>query len=195
MLVTRSSPVPRETACFAHSMALSPVAVLPPWVKTSQCSSTRRASIATTMHWLPNFSAASEMRAGFLMAAVLREILSAPARRHSRMVSTERMPPPTVKGMNTFSATFSARDTTVGRSSLEAVMSRNTSSSAPWQSYSVASSTGSPASRIPTKLIPLTTLPSLMSRHGMRRTPLKSWTPGCGEFVLSLWSGLGMAGG
>jgi hypothetical protein len=34
-------------------------------------------------------------------------------------------------------------------------------------------------------LIPLTTLPSLMSRHGMRRTPLKSWTPGCGEFLLS----------
>jgi len=42
-----------------------------------------------------------------------------------------RMPPPTVKGMNTCSAVRAATETMVARPSDEAVMSRNVSSSAP----------------------------------------------------------------
>ncbi len=37
------------------------------------------ASIATTMHWLPNLSAASATKSGLFTAAVLIETLSAPA--------------------------------------------------------------------------------------------------------------------
>ena len=84
-----------------------------------------------------------------------------------RMSSTERIPPPTVNGMNTFSAVLSTTSTIVLRLSLVAVISRNTSSSAPSRSYFSAKATGSPTSFNPTKLTPLTTLPSLTSRHGM----------------------------
>ena len=59
-------------------------------------SFTRLASIATTMHWLPNLADASWMRSGLMMAAVLRLTLSAPALSISRMFSTLRSPPPTV---------------------------------------------------------------------------------------------------
>ena len=65
------------------------------------------------------------------MAAELTDILSAPARRRSLKSSTVRMPPPTVKGMNTVWATWRTMSTTVLLWSEEAVMSRNTSSSAP----------------------------------------------------------------
>src|SRR6266403_2558495 len=57
----------------------------------------------------------------------------------------------------------------VSRASCEAVMSRNTSSSAPWASYASAASTGSPASRRSTNRTPLTTRPSFTSRHGITR--------------------------
>src|SRR5439155_23115979 len=46
-------------------------------------------------------------------------------------------------------------------------MSRYTISSAPCASYSSASTTGSPASRRTTKAVPLTTRPSITSRHAM----------------------------
>src|SRR3989441_10090792 len=55
----------------------------------------------------------------------------------------------------------------MSRASCEAVMSRNTSSSAPWASWAFAASTGSPASRRSTKRTPFTTRPSLTSRQGM----------------------------
>src|SRR6266511_866275 len=55
------------------------------------------------------------------------------------------------------------------RRSCEAVMSRKTSSSAPAASYRRAASTGSPASRSFRNRTPLTTRPSLTSRHGMIR--------------------------
>src|ERR671922_241341 len=57
----------------------------------------------------------------------------------------------------------------MSRASCEAVMSRNTSSSAPWASYATAASTGSPASRRSTNRTPFTTRPSLTSRQGMIR--------------------------
>ncbi len=65
------------------------------------------------------------------MAEELMDILSAPSLKSMRKSSTVRMPPPTVKGINTVSATLRTMSTTVLRLSLEAVMSKNTSSSAP----------------------------------------------------------------
>ena len=78
-----------------------------------------------------------------------------------------RIPPPTVNGINTLSATLLTRSTVVFLPSLDAVISRNTSSSAPDLSYIDATSTGSPASLKSTILVPLTTRPSLQSRHGI----------------------------
>ena len=72
-----------------------------------------------------------------------------------------------MNGINTFSATFLTKSTVVFLPSLEAVISRNTSSSAPDLSYIAATSTGSPASFKSTKLVPFTTRPSLQSRHGI----------------------------
>ena len=71
--------------------------------------------MATTTHCLPNLSAASEIRRGLAIAAELTEILSAPSRSSMRKSSTVRMPPPTVKGMNTVSATRRTMSTTVLR--------------------------------------------------------------------------------
>jgi len=62
--VSRISPAPRQPLRGAKSTASMPVARRPPWVKISQRFSparsvlTRLASIATTMHCAPNFSAA-----------------------------------------------------------------------------------------------------------------------------------------
>ena len=87
--------------------------------------------MATTTHWAPNSSAISEMTSGRSTAAVLTPTLSAPARSMRRASSTERMPPPTVNGMNTSSAVWRTISMVVSRASDDAVMSRNTSSSAP----------------------------------------------------------------
>ena len=90
---------------LAHSTASMPVGRLPPWVKTSHLPGPEAlASMATTMHWLPNFSAASRTSSGRATAAVLIEVLSAPASSSVRMSSTERTPPPTVSGMKHCSA-------------------------------------------------------------------------------------------
>jgi hypothetical protein len=72
------------------------------------------------------------MISGRARAAELRLILSAPARRSVRMSSTERTPPPTVRGMKQRSAVRSMTSMIDLRPSEEAVMSKKTSSSAPW---------------------------------------------------------------
>jgi membrane protein DedA with SNARE-associated domain len=69
--------------------------------------------------------------AGEATAAEFSEILSHPASSIARMSAGLRIPPPTVNGMNTSSATRVATSSMVGRFSWVAVMSRNTSSSAP----------------------------------------------------------------
>ena len=56
------------------------------------------------MHWLPNLSAASATKSGFLTAAELIETLSAPDSSNLRISATVRTPPPTVKGMKQCSA-------------------------------------------------------------------------------------------
>ena len=94
-------------------------------------------------------------------------ILSAPSLRRSLKSSTVLIPPPTVNGIKTFAATSLTMSTTVSLLSELAVISRKTTSSAPALSYALATLTGSPASFKSTKFIPLTTLPSLTSRHGI----------------------------
>src|SRR6266404_5438109 len=172
--VSRISPAPSETTSCAYSTASIPVELRPPWVKISQRSDPPRltslASIATTMHCSPNFSAASLTNSRRLTAAELIETLSAPERNNVRISSTVRTPPPTVSGMKQASAVRRTTSSMVPRFSWVAVMSRKHNSSAPAASYAIAASTGSPASRRSTKLTPLTTLPSLTSRQGITRT-------------------------
>src|ERR1700722_9893534 len=172
--VRRISPAPSDTTSWAYSMASIPVELRPPWVKISQRSEpprfTRLASMATTMHWSPNFSAASLTNSRRLTAAELIEALSAPERSSVLMSSTVRTPPPTVNGMKQASAVRRTTSNMIPRFSWVAVMSRKQSSSAPAASYAIAASTGSPASRRSTKLTPLTTRPSLTSRQGITRT-------------------------
>src|SRR5207237_10009404 len=157
------------------SMASIPVELRPPWVKISQRSPpparlTRLASIATTMHCSPNFSAACLTNSRLETAAELIETLSAPYRSSVLMSSMVRTPPPTVSGMKQASAVRRTTSSMVPRFSWVAVMSRKHNSSAPAASYAIAASTGSPASRRSTKLTPLTTRPSLTSRQGITRT-------------------------
>src|ERR1700682_6236315 len=152
-----------------------PVGLRPPWVKISQASAspgcdTFLASIATTMHWSPNFSAASLTKARRVTAAVLIDTLSAPEVNSARMSSMLRTPPPTVSGMKQASAVRRTTSSMMPRFSWLAGMSRKVSSSAPASSYGIEAATGSPATRELTKLTPLTTRPSLTSRQGMTRT-------------------------
>ena len=77
------------------------------------------------------------------------------------------MPPPTVKGIKTCCATFFTISTVVFLFSLVAVISKNTSSSAPSSEYFFASITGSPAYLKFSKFTPFTVLPSFMSRQGI----------------------------
>ncbi len=65
------------------------------------------------------------------MAAELMEILSAPSRKITLKSSTVRMPPPTVKGINSLLATSLTHLSWVFLASEEAVMSKKTTSSAP----------------------------------------------------------------
>jgi len=91
----------------------------------------RRTSTAATTHWLPKLSARLETSSGERTAAVFTETLSAPARSAAPASVTERMPPPTVKGMKIDSATRDTMSSVVRRASGLAEMSRKTSSSAP----------------------------------------------------------------
>ena len=110
----------RAVTFLAHSTASSPVAVLPPCVKTSQpllgsALSRLRASMATTIHCDPCRAADSPIKSGLLTPAVLIEILSAPAFKRRRISETLRTPPPTVSGINTCPATASITDNMMSR--------------------------------------------------------------------------------
>src|SRR5512141_3228026 len=172
MLVSRISPEPHSSIRRAHATASRPVGLRPPWVYSSPSPGrpgTARASIATTVHWLPNRSAARRTKSESATAAVLIDTLSAPASSRLRISSIVRIPPPTVSGMKTCSAVFRTTSMRMSRFSWDAVISRKTSSSASSRSYRRAISTGSPASRRSTNRTPLTTRPSFTSRHGMIR--------------------------
>jgi hypothetical protein len=140
---SRISPAPSSVARRAQSTASMPVPRRPPWVVTSKPlgvaaglagsgpGRTRRASTDSTTHWEPNCRAASASSPGRAMAAVLSDTLSAPARSRASTSPAERTPPPTVSGMNTCSAVRRTTSYVVSRPPLDAVMSRNVSSSAP----------------------------------------------------------------
>ena len=78
--------------------------------------------------------AAVVMKSGSFTAEELMETLSAPALSRLRKSSILRTPPPTVRGMNTCSAVACTISRMMLRASWLAVMSRKTSSSAPWVS-------------------------------------------------------------
>jgi hypothetical protein len=92
---------------------------------------TRLASAESTTHCEPNCRAASPSSAGLAIAAVFSDTLSAPARSSASTSAHDRTPPPTVSGMNTCSAVRRTTSYMVCLPPLEAVMSRNVSSSAP----------------------------------------------------------------
>src|ERR1039458_2358425 len=99
MLFKTISPAPSDTARFAHFTASSPVGLRAPCEKTPHLSGAIfLASIETTMHWLPNFSAPARIKSGFASAEELMLILSAPARSIVNMSSTDFMPPPRGSG-------------------------------------------------------------------------------------------------
>ena len=116
------------------------------------------------------------MSCGRRSAALLMLILSAPAESIRSTSESSLMPPPTVNGMSVSAATFCTMSVKVLRPSWLAVMSRKTSSSAPWLLYSLPSSTGSPACRSCRKFVPLTVCPSFTSRQGMIRFA-NMWPP------------------
>ena len=104
-------------------------------VRTSQLpDSMRAASRLATVHWAPNAAATSPMSSGRSPAGEVRQTLSAPALSAARASSSVRMPPPITSGMKTDAAVRSATSSTVLRPSVDAVMSRKTSSSAPFAS-------------------------------------------------------------
>ena len=109
------------------------------------------ASIATTIHCLPNNSINSVITFGFFTAPVLIPTLSAPFRRIFLASSNDLTPPPTVNGISITDATFLTKSLIIFLCSSDAVISKKTSSSAPSLLYFLASSTGSPASFIDSK--------------------------------------------
>ena len=127
ILVSNISPAPSSYAFIAHSIASIPISTRPPFLKMFQPlpSSLLFASMATTTHWLPNFIAASDISSGF------KATLSAPSLKTALKSSTVLIPPPTVNGINTVSATLLTISILVALASEDAVISRNTSSSAP----------------------------------------------------------------
>ena len=132
ILVNKISPAPLRSTSFTQSIRSFPVSFLPPWVKTRHwLSDVFFASTATTIHWFPNLSEASDISCGFNTAAVFKLTLSAPAFSIVRMSSRSLKPPPTVKGIKHSEAVRSTTSSMIFRSSLEAVISKNTSSSAP----------------------------------------------------------------
>ena len=87
--------------------------------------------MATTTAWDPKRLAIAVMSDGSARAAELIDTRSAPDSMIRFASSTDRTPPPTVKGIARTSATWATRDVMVEASSGVAVMSRKTNSSAP----------------------------------------------------------------
>ena len=79
--------------------------------------------VLSTMHWRPNASAPSRMISGLRTAIESTLIFSAPALSTSNMSSTDRIPPPTVNGTNTWRATRRTVSRSIFRFSALAVMS------------------------------------------------------------------------
>src|SRR5213082_1089557 len=168
-LVSKISPAPSPAPSSAHSTASARASTRPPRTSASQRSPLRRASMASTTHWQPNWAASSDRSAGRSMAAVFTLTLSAPAASRRRASSTLRTPPPTVRGMRIAARTHATVSSCVARPSGDAATSSTTISSAPWASYAAPCVAGSPASRRSWNRTPFTTRPSRTSRQGTTR--------------------------
>ncbi len=129
--VNRISPAPRSSTSLAHSNNLRSVGTLPPTKCTIHSPSICLASIATTMHCEPNLATKSLINCGFLTADEFIDTLSAPFCNRTSTSSTEEIPPPTVNGIFTFSATLYTKSANVLRFCSVAEMSKKTNSSAP----------------------------------------------------------------
>ena len=75
----------------------------------------RRASIASTTACAPNSLLSSVISSGLRTAAVLTLTFSAPDNKIVRASATDRMPPPTVSGMNTLRAVRATTSAIVSR--------------------------------------------------------------------------------
>ena len=130
----------------------------------------RFASTATTIAWSPNRAAHLGDELG---ACGSRRCSPRSCRRRPRAAARRRRPCAHRRRRSAARTPgrrcARRRRRSVERPSGDAEMSRKQISSAPCASYAAACSTGSPASRSSTKLMPLTTRPSLTSRHGMIR--------------------------
>ena len=143
----------------------------------ARCRACRRASgrepfsvsIATTTAWLPSMSASSSISAGLASAAELTEILSAPASSSAVASSTERMPPPTVNGIETCSATRAATSTAEPALSIVAARRGRRARRRPPRSRRRRARPGRRRRAGSWNLTPLTTRPPATSRHGIRR--------------------------
>ena len=134
------------------------------------------ASIATTVDCEPYFLDISVMRPGFFTACVLMLTLSAPDLNMWSASARLLIPPPTVIGMDISLATDLTTSLRISLPFHDALISRKTISSAPSASYLTASSTGSPTTARSLNLLPLTTLPSSTSRHGITLTTMARYT-------------------
>src|SRR5437764_13199004 len=106
---------------------------------------------------------------GSAIAAELMLILSAPASKIAPASCSVRTPPPTVNGTNNSFAVRFTVSINVERFSCVAVMSSNTTSSAPALLCAAANSAGSPASRKLRNCVPFTTRPASTSRQAIIR--------------------------
>ena len=108
---------------IGEAMASMPVSSRPPLAKRWKRPATRLTSMLRTTHWSPYFFAAAPIRLGSAMAPELTLTLSAPHLSTRSKSSSVRMPPPTVRGMNTWEATWRRMSVNRARPSAEAVMS------------------------------------------------------------------------
>ena len=130
-----------------------------------RCASRRTAApIATTMHWLPR-PARSRLRCRVFERGRVERHLVRAGQQQPRMSSSDRMPPPTVSGMNMPSAVaydvehdvpLLARGGDVEEHELVGALGV----------VGLRAGTGSPASRSSMNFTPFTTRPSLTSRQG-----------------------------
>jgi hypothetical protein len=129
--VNKISPAPLCSTSFAQSNKSNLVATFPPTKCTFHFPPICLASIATTMHCEPNFSANWLIKFGFFTADELIETLSAPDFNNKSTSSTDEIPPPTVNGIFTCWATRSTKFNKVLRFSSVAEISKKINSSAP----------------------------------------------------------------
>ena len=131
--LSKISPTPSAQAFSTQAKASKPALSRPPCVVTSKPEGVfaRRASTDNTRTCEPKRSTISEINLGRAIAAVLIEILSAPARSRLFTSETLRIPPPTVNGINTCSAVRATTSRVVARFILLAEISRKVNSSTP----------------------------------------------------------------